>query len=81
MTVLCIGGEPGLLEMRKAPLEARGYIVLTVPDGATGVAISRKRSVDVAVLDFNFNSMDGYKVAAILMKRQPTVPCDLQRLC
>ena len=74
MTVLCIGGEPGLLEMRKALLEARDYIVLTVPDGATGVAISRKRSVDVTVLDFNFNSMDGYEAAAILMKEQPTVP-------
>ncbi len=74
MTVLCIGGEPGLLEMRKALLEVRGYVVLTVPDGVTGVAISRKRSVDVTVLDFNFNSMDGYKAAAILMKEQPTLP-------
>ena len=49
-------------------------MVITVPDGATGVAISRKRSVDLAVLDFNFNSMDGYKAAAILMKEQPTLP-------
>ena len=74
MTVLCIGGEPGLLETRKAFLEASGYIVLTAPDGATGVAISRKRSVDVTVLDFNFNSMNGYKAAAILMKEQPALP-------
>ena len=73
-TVLCIGGEPGLSEMRKALLEASGYIVFTAPDGATGVAISRKRSVDVTVLDFNFNSMNGYKAAAILMKEQPTLP-------
>ena len=73
MTVLCIGGEPGLSEMRKA-LEASGYIVLTAPDGATGVAISRKRSVDVTVLDFNFNRMNGYKAAAILMKEQPALP-------
>lgn len=72
-TVLCIGGEPGLSEMRKA-LETSGYIVLTAPDGATGVAISRKRSVDVTVLDFNFNRMNGYKAAAILMKEQPTLP-------
>ncbi len=73
-TVLCIGSEPGLSEMRKALLEASGYIVLTAPDGATGVAIIRKRSVDVTVLDFNFTSMNGYKAAAILMKEQPTLP-------
>ena len=74
MTVLCIGGEPGLWEIRKALLEARGYIVLTAPDAATGVAIGRKHSLDVTVLDFNINGMDGYKAAAILMKEQPTVP-------
>jgi CheY-like chemotaxis protein len=74
MTVLCIGSEPGLWEIRKAVLEVRGYIVLTSADGETGVAIIRNRSVDVAVLDFNFNSMNGYKAAAILMKKQPTLP-------
>ena len=74
MTVLCIGSEAGLLEIRKAVLEARGYFVLTSADGETGVAMIRNRSVDVAVLDFNFNSMNGYKAAAILMKEQPTLP-------
>jgi CheY-like chemotaxis protein len=73
MTVLCIGGEPGLLEMRKTLLQARGYIVLTAPDGASGVAIGRKHLVDVTVLDFDITGMDGYKAAAILMKEQPTV--------
>jgi len=73
-TVLCIGGDAGILEIKKALLEPRGYIVLTAPDGATGIAISRKQSVDVTVLDFNTAGMDGYKTAAILMKEQPTVP-------
>ena len=74
MTVLCIGGEPGIVEMRKALLEASGHIVLTAPDGATAVVISRKRSVDVAVLYFNLAGMDASKAAAILMKEQPTLP-------
>jgi two-component system, NtrC family, response regulator AtoC len=73
-TVLCIGGDAGILEIKKALLEPRGYIVLTAPDGETGVAISRKHSVDVTVLDFNMAGMDSYKTAAILMKEQPTVP-------
>ena len=73
-TVLCIGGDTGILEIKKALLEPRGYLVLRATDGATGVAISRKHSVDVTVLDFNIASMDCYKAAAILMKEQPTVP-------
>ena len=73
-SVLCIGGDEGILEIKKALLEPRGYMVLTAPDGATGVAISRNRSVDVAVLDFNMAGMDAYKAAAILMKEQPTLP-------
>jgi two-component system, NtrC family, response regulator AtoC len=73
-TLLCIGGDTGILEIKKALLEPRGYIVLTAPDGETGVAISRKHSVDVTVLDFNMAGMDTYKTAAILMKEQPTVP-------
>ena len=74
MTVLCIGGEPELLEMQKALLEASGHIVFTAPDGATAVVISRKRSVDVAVLDFDLAGMDACKAAAILMQEQPTLP-------
>ena len=73
-TVLCIGSDAGILEIKKALLEPRGYIVLTAPDGETGVAISRKQSVDVTVLGFNMAGMDSYKAAAILMKEQPTVP-------
>ena len=73
-TVLCIGSDAGILEIKKALLAPRGYIVLTAPDGETGVAISREHSVDVTVLDFSVVGMDSYKTAAILMKEQPTVP-------
>lgn len=76
-TVLCIDDDPRVLEIQKALLEASGYRVLTAPDGAIGIAISRKRSVDVVVLDFNnFNmtGMDGYQTAAVLLKWQPTLP-------
>ena len=73
-TVLCIGGDAGVLAIKKALLEPKGYIVLTAPDGATGVATSRKHSVDVTVLDFKMAGMDAYKTAAILMKEQPTLP-------
>ena len=73
-TVLCIDDDTGILEMEKALLEARGYAVLTAPDGVTGIAISRKHSVDVVVLDFNMTGMDGYQTAAVLVKWQPALP-------
>ena len=60
--------------MQKALLESRGYTVLTAPDGATGIAISRKSSVDIVVLDFNMAGMDGRQTAAVLLKWQPTLP-------
>ena len=60
--------------MEKALVEARGWRVLTAPDGPTGIAISRKHSVDVVVLDFNMTGMDGNEVASVLVKEQPTLP-------
>lgn len=73
-TVLCIDDDAGILGMCRALLEGRGYSVLTAPDGATGIAISRKHSIDAVVLDFNMTRMDGNEVAAVLAKEQPTVP-------
>jgi two-component system, OmpR family, KDP operon response regulator KdpE len=73
-TVLCIDDDAAVLGMYRALLEGRGYRVLTAPDGATGIAISRKHSVDAVVLDFNMTGMDGNEVAAVLTKEQPTVP-------
>lgn len=60
--------------MYKAVLEGKGYRVLTAGDGATGIAIARKHSVDTVVLDLNLTDMDGNEVAAVLMENQPTLP-------
>ena len=73
-TVLCIDDDAGVLGMYRALLERRGFKVLTASDGPTGIATSRKHSVDVIVLDLNMTGMDGNGVAAILAKEQPTVP-------
>ena len=73
-TILCIDDDAGVLGMYTALLEGRGYRVLTAPDGATGIEITRKQSIDAVVLDFNMTGMDGYKTAAVLMKEQPSLP-------
>ena len=73
-TVLYIDDDPRVLETRKALLEGKGYSVLIAPDGATGIAICRKHSVDAVVLDFSRTSVDGNEVAAVLTKEQPKLP-------
>jgi len=73
-TVLCIDDNAVVLQLHKALLEGKGYVVLTAPDGATGIAISRKRFVDAVVLDFNMAGVDGTEVVSVLMREQPNLP-------
>ena len=73
-TILCIDDDAGILEMYKAVLEVRAHMVITAPDGTSGIALSRKHAVDAVVLDFNMPGLNGDEVAAVLMKEQPTLP-------
>ena len=73
-TILCIDDNRVTLEIHQALLGSKGYRVLTALDGLTGIALSRERSIDVVVLDFNMPGMDGNQVAQVLMREQPTLP-------
>ena len=44
-SILCIDDDPRILDLYKTLLEAKGYTVLTAPDGPTGLAITRKHSI------------------------------------
>jgi len=72
--ILCIDDEPTILELYATLMEAKGYKVLTAPDGPTGIALSRTHPVDAVVLDFNMVGMDGNQVAQVLRKEQPSLP-------
>ena len=73
-TILCIDADPRVLATRKALLEGKGYRVLIAPNGAAGIEISRKHTLDAVVLDFKPAGMDGNDVADVLAKEQPNVP-------
>ena len=73
-TILCIDDNRNILEMNKALLESNGHRALIAPDGPTGIALTRKHSIDAVVLDFNMPGMDGAQVAEVLMKEQPKLP-------
>jgi CheY-like chemotaxis protein len=42
--------------------------------GSTGIAITRKESIDAVVLDFNMPGMDGNQVAEVIMQDHRTLP-------
>jgi CheY-like chemotaxis protein len=73
-TVLCIDDNAVLLRLQKPLLEGKGYVVLTAPDGVTGIAISRNRSLDAVVLDFNMAGVHGVELVSVLMQEQPNLP-------
>ena len=73
-SILCIDDDPRVLDLYKTLLEAKGYTVLTAPDGPTGLAITRKYSINVVVLDFRMPGMDGNQVARVLMQEHPKLP-------
>jgi CheY-like chemotaxis protein len=73
-SILCIDDDPKVLNAYKALLAAKGYTVLTAPDGPTGLAITRKYSISLVVLDFRMPGMDGNQVARVLMQEHPKLP-------
>src|SRR5207237_9696768 len=73
-SILCIDDDPRVPDLYKALLGAKGYTVLTAPDGPTGLAITRKYSISVVVVDFRMPGLDGNQVARVLMQEDPKLP-------
>ena len=60
--VLVVDDEPRILEMLRRALEAVGYQVDGVPDGASALQAVREHIYDAAILDFGLPDMDGLMV-------------------
>ncbi|PYX37985.1 MAG: hypothetical protein DMG81_12890 [Acidobacteria bacterium] len=72
-TILCIDNDANFLELQKSTLEANGYTVLIASDGPAGSTLASKSPIDVVVLAFNMQRMDGGQVAEVLLKHQPNL--------
>jgi DNA-binding NtrC family response regulator len=82
VTILCIDDDPKMLQVQKAILGAKGYTVLTAPDGLTGIAVVRAYSIDVVITDFHMlPGMDGGQVVQLLMKEKPKLPVVIYSGC
>jgi CheY-like chemotaxis protein len=73
-SLLCIDDYEEGLVLRKAFLEAMGYHVLASSDGKTGVELFQRNKIDLVVLDYKMEIMDGEAVARLLRQRKPRVP-------
>jgi len=66
--VLVVDDEPRILDIVKYFLEQGGYEVEAVDGGEKALALARKKTFDVAVLDIVLVGDSGYEVAGKLKK-------------
>jgi two-component system KDP operon response regulator KdpE len=67
--VLVVDDDTRLLRTLHITLTARGYDVLTAPDGATGLRVAGRHHPDVVVLDLGLPDVDGVEVVGALRAR------------
>jgi len=60
--VLVVDDEPQIVRALRINLTARGYEVLTAPDGATALTVAAEGKPDVVVLDLGLPDLDGTEV-------------------
>ena len=61
-SILVVDDEPAIREVLERLLSARGYRVLTAPDGSEALAILESQSVDLIVADISMPRMNGYQL-------------------
>jgi two-component system response regulator MtrA len=66
LKVLAIDDDPAMTELLTLLLNTHGFMVLTANTGEDGVAITRKDSPDVIILDLMMPGMDGWEVCKLI---------------
>jgi CheY-like chemotaxis protein len=74
LLVLCVDDEAVGLRIRKILLERAGYLVVTAPDGPSGLELFAVQPVDVVILDYSMPGMHGGEVAEKMRQTKPEVP-------
>ena len=64
--VLVVDDEPQIVRALRINLSARGYEVLTAPDGATALRLAADGKPDVVVLDLGLPDMDGWQALRLI---------------
>ncbi len=61
-TVLVVDDEPQILRGLRTNLRARGYEVVTAPDGEEALAVAARTQPDLAIVDLGLPGIDGVDV-------------------
>jgi len=67
-----IEDEKNISDMIKYNLEKEGYEVLTAYDGAEGLALAQKESLDLLLLDIMLPNMDGLEICKRVRQKMET---------
>jgi two-component system, OmpR family, copper resistance phosphate regulon response regulator CusR len=74
MKILVIEDEPRILEFLRLGLEAEGFIVDGVEDGAAGLAAALSVPYELVVLDLLLPRLDGLRLLAELRRERADLP-------
>lgn len=72
--VLCVDDSPEMLFICKTFLEARGYEVLTAPNGESALKTLKENTVDVTVTENEMPGMTGLELAEEIKHIQTNLP-------
>ncbi len=71
-TIMLVEDDQSLLEATKYNLLKEGYGVITASDGSHAIALARKETPDLIILDIMLPELDGFEVCRILRKEMTT---------
>ena len=74
LIVLCIDDRPRVLELHKAFLASRNFVVETALSGCTAVKMLEDKSVDAVLLEYKQEGMDAETIAYQIKQRFPALP-------
>lgn len=72
--ILIIEDEKNMVEGLRFNLEARDYLVISAPDGETGLTRAAEELPDLVILDLMLPGINGYEVCKRLKETQANVP-------
>ena len=72
-TLLCVDDHVQELELRKYLFEQRGYTVHTATEGFPALEIAERTPLDLVMLDYHMDGMDGEAIAKVLKARHPAL--------
>jgi len=72
--ILVVEDEEGILSLLEEMLRIAGFDPITANSGAQALALTRKESIDLVLLDINLPLLDGFQVLTKLRQTHPSMP-------